>query len=373
MRRLRMMGRAPLTNLPTALGEGGSRPPSATKGFKGRLGSSLRMEKKGGVLVTGGGGFIGTNLVRALVARRERVIVLENEFLGRLSNLDGVDCTKIKGDAADAKLVDRLVRRHRVDRVAHFAGYTSAPMYADDTKRKIVENFEQFVTVLDAAREHKLKVVYASTSSFYARSPKPFREDAAIVPATPYELSKYVMEQAAHTYHHEYGVVANGLRFFSVYGPHERHKTRFANNISQFYWSIKNGVSPVVFGDGNQTRDFTFVGDLVEALLLALEKGTGSEVYNIGTGKEHSFNEMIALLNKRLGTDAQPTYVDNPLKNYVQETLADTSKAQRDLGWTASTTLEEGIGVLVDSNEEFSKKDAENLYRWIRVAPNQKA
>ncbi|MBI2077361.1 MAG: NAD-dependent epimerase/dehydratase family protein [Euryarchaeota archaeon] len=200
------------------------------------------MEKKGGVLVTGGAGFIGTNLVRTLVARRERVVVLDNEFLGRISNLDGVDCTKIKGDAADAKLVERIVGRHRIDRVAHFAGYTSAPMYSNDPKSKILENFEQFVTVLDAAREHQLKVVYASTSSFYARSPKPFREDAAIVPATPYELSKYIMEQAAHTYQHEYGVVAR--RVSRTTSASSTGASRTASRRSSSATATRPGTSP---------------------------------------------------------------------------------------------------------------------------------
>lgn len=323
--------------------------------------------KPGAILVTGGAGFIGTNLARTLVSRRERVVVLDNEYLGRFSNLDGVDCAKIKGDCLDAKLLERLVRRNRVDRIVHLAGYTSAPMYEDDPGAKVLENFEAFMNVLELARAHQLRVSYASTSSFYARCPKPFREDMPIVPATPYELSKYVMEQAAHTYDCEYGLVANGLRSFSVYGPHERHKTRYANNVSQFYWSIKNGVSPVVFGRGNQTRDFTYVGDLVDAILMILENGTGSEVYNLGTGREHSFNEMIRLLNKHLGTSVEPTYVDNPLKNYVQETLAETSKVEREIGWKATTSLNDGIRKLIDSNEEFSKKEAQDLYAWIHA------
>lgn len=253
------------------------------------------MARNGAVLVTGGAGFIGTNLVRALVARQERVVALDNEFLGDFSNLDGVDCTKVKGDCLDEKLLHRLVRRHRVDRVTHLAGYTSAPMYDRETKSKIIENFQGFLNVLEVARAQRLRVVYASTSSFYARSPKPFVEDVPLVPATPYELGKYIMEQAAHVYHRDYGVVANGLRFFSVYGPFERHKGRFANNVTQFYWSIENDVAPVVFGDGNQTRDFTFVGDLIEAVLLIMEKGRKSEVYNIGTGREYSFNEVIEI------------------------------------------------------------------------------
>lgn len=323
--------------------------------------------KRGSVLVVGGAGFIGTNLVRELVRRGEKVVAMDNEFLGRFENLKGVPCVQVKADALDAGKLGRLVEKHGVDRIAHLSGYTSAPMYDADPQARIEENFHQFLNVLEIARKRRVKVVYASTSSFYSRCPKPFREDMLIRPGTPYELSKYIMEQAAHTYNLQHGVVANGLRFFSVYGPYERHKTRYANNISQFYWSIKNGVAPVVFGDGSQTRDFTYVGDLVDAILRILEKGQGSEAYNIGTGSEHSFNEMIRIINEELGTHVEPRYIRNPLKNYVQETLADTGKIQREIGWNASTSLREGIRRLVAVDEPFTKAEAEALYSWIQV------
>jgi UDP-glucose 4-epimerase len=320
---------------------------------------------EGSVLVTGGAGFIGTNLVRQLVLRQQAVVALDNEYLGRLSNLDGVECTVVGGDVLTDGLVDRLVTEHGVDRIVHLSGFTSAPMFAEDARGKILVNTEGFLNTLEAARAHDLTVAYASTSSFYARCPKPFREDMLIVPATPYELSKFVMEQAAHTYWHEYGVRANGLRFFSVYGPHEEHKTRYANNISQFFWSIQNGVRPVVFGDGTQTRDFTYVGDLVDGIIRVLDKGAQSDVYNIGTGTEHSFNDMIKAINTHLGTSVEPIFVQNPLKNYVQETLADTSKIRQEIGWEATTSLAEGIARIAEAGGGLSRAEAEALYDWL--------
>lgn len=325
------------------------------------------------VLVTGGAGFVGSNTVRALVARGDKVVALDNEFLGRWSNLDGIKCTRAKGDVRDRKLLARLVENHDITDICHYSGYTSAPMFADDPARKMSENLEGFLHILDAARTHELRVAYASTSSFYARCPKPFREDMTIIPGTPYEFSKLTMENAAHTYFLEYGVRSNGLRFFSVYGPRERHKTRYANNISQFYWSIRNGVRPVVFGDGSQSRDFTFVGDLVEAILMVLEKGKGSDVYNIGTGTEHSFNDMIKIINEELGTSVEPRYVSNPLKNYVAQTLADTSKIEREIGWKATTSLREGIQKIIAEDEPFSKREAEALYAWVKPGKKPKS
>ncbi len=321
---------------------------------------------KRSVLVTGGAGFIGSNMVRALVAGGDQVVALDNEYLGRWSNLDGTKCTRVTGDVLDERLVEKLVKKHKVKQVSHFSGYTSAPMYADEPAKKMAENLQGFLNVLEAARKHDLRVAYASTSSFYARCPKPFREDMTIIPGTPYEFSKLTMENAAHTYFLEYGVRSNGLRFFSVYGPRERHKTRYANNISQFYWSIKNGIRPVVFGDGSQSRDFTYVEDLVGAILLILEKGRGSDVYNIGTGREHSFNDMIQIINEELGTNVEPQYVSNPLKNYVAQTLADTGKIERDIGWKAKTSLREGIRKITAAKEPFSKREAEALYSWVK-------
>lgn len=320
----------------------------------------------GAVLVTGGAGFIGTNLVRELVRQKRKVVVLDNEFLGRFKNLEGVACTQIKGDVLDLPLLERLVAENQVDRICHLAGYTSAPMFDDAPARRVRENFEQFLNVLETARRHPgLRIAYASTSSIYARSPKPFHEDLPIRPGTPYELSKYVMEQAAHMYNLQYGVIANGLRFFSVYGPFENHKGRFANNISQFYWSIHAGVRPIVFGDGSQTRDFTYVDDLVAGILAILEKGHGSEPYNIGTGEEHSFNEMVRIINEELGTDVQPVYKPNPLKNYVPETRADASKLRNATGWQPKTKLRDGIRNLIRFGRPMSKPEAQALYDWV--------
>jgi UDP-glucose 4-epimerase len=144
-----------------------------------------------------------------------------------------------------------------------------------------------------------------------------------------------------------------GLRYFSVYGPSEKHKGKFANNISQFIWDIQKGKNPVIYGDGSQSRDFTFVDDVVQANILTMikeeqqqkirpydysENGSNKHeapynIYNIGTGTETSFNQVIAIINKLLGTEIRPIYVKNPIHNYVQHTRADISKAKSELGY----------------------------------------
>ena len=130
----------------------------------------------------------------------------------------------------------------------------------------------------------------------------------------------------AELYYQLYGIDYAGLRFFSVYGPHEEAKGPYANMITQFLWGMKAREQPVLFGDGTQTRDFTYVKDIVAALLLASEKGTG--IFNAGTGKAFSFNYLVGLINSCLGTDLRPIYRENPIKNYVMHTLADTDKMQ---------------------------------------------
>jgi UDP-glucose 4-epimerase len=138
-----------------------------------------------------------------------------------------------------------------------------------------------------------------------------------------------------------------GLRYFSVYGPHEENKKSYANLISQFMWAIRKGEQPIVYGDGSQKRDFTYVDDIVEANMLAMKSAIGLGVFNAGTGKAIAINEMIELLNRKMGTNLKPKYIPNPISNYVHYTLADTKKAEKELGFKAKVSLEEGIAKLV--------------------------
>lgn len=134
------------------------------------------------------------------------------------------------------------------------------------------------------------------------------------------------------------------MRFFSVYGPHEEAKKQYANMITQFFWGMKTREPPVIFGDGTQTSDFTYVKDVVDALILASKKGTG--IFNVGTGKSYSFNYVVDLLNSKLRKDLKPVYRENPIKNYVMHTLADTSK-MRARGFEAKCSLEESIEKII--------------------------
>jgi len=181
----------------------------------------------------------------------------------------------------------------------------------------------------------------------YGSVEPPHREDMGEKPTNRYSASKIARELYADVYADK-GLDITGIRYFSVYGPREKSKGRFANIISQFLWSMLDDESPKVFGDGEQTRDFTFVKDIARANILAAEKGESGQYYNIGTGKETSFNTVVDKLNEELGKDIEPEKVENPIKNYVRRTKADFSRAKEDLGYEPEYSFEEGLKETVE-------------------------
>lgn len=295
-------------------------------------------------LVTGGAGFIGSNIVWRLVGNGNEVEVIDEMSLGNPKNLPQSGRLKIiKGDVRDRVLLEDAFGR--ADGVFFDAARSSSPMFTPDPRDGVEVNVMGFMNALEAARKRDVPIVYASTSSLYSRCNPPHREDMQVVPGSFYEYSFLAREMAARLYYDLYGVKAVGLRYFSVYGPREEFKGKYANNISQFAWEMMKGRSPVIYGDGTQTRDFVFVSDVVEANLLAMENAAraGGEVFNVGTGVETTFNKVVEILAEELGAQIRPTYVENPIKNYVRRTLADTSKAAQGLGFMAKVPLREGI------------------------------
>jgi UDP-glucose 4-epimerase len=222
-------------------------------------------------------------------------------------------------------------------------------MFRDDPRFGVEVNTTGFMNVMESARRNSVKkVIYASSSSIYNGQPIPFKETQIVSPKTFYEASFYCREVLARSYFSEFGLNSIGLRYFSVYGPNERHKGIYANNISQFLWEMKKGRAPIVYGDGTQTRDFTFVDDVVKANLLAAkaeERKFG--IYNIGTGFETSFSRVVEIINQVLGTKISAIYIENPIKNYINRTKADISHAASELGYQPiSKAPEDGIMAL---------------------------
>ncbi|MBI5061139.1 MAG: NAD-dependent epimerase/dehydratase family protein [Candidatus Aenigmarchaeota archaeon] len=298
------------------------------------------------ILITGGAGFIGSSLANHLCKEHE-VTVVDSLFLGDQKNLDK-KVTFIKEDVRNPNGLENIFSK-KFDYVFHLAAISSAPMYLDgkepDPRVWVDVNIGGFTNVIELCRKTGVKkLVYASTSSIYSGNPLPFSESQKITPKTFYETTLYCREFIADTYMRMHGFPSVGLRYFAVYGYNERHKGVYANLISQFLWDMLENKPPVIYGDGSQTRDFTFISDIVDATILAMKTDMNG-VYNVGTGKNYTAGELIKIMNHVIGKDIKPKYITNPLKNYVANTLADITKIKA-YGFRPKISLEEGIRLL---------------------------
>lgn len=300
------------------------------------------MGKEMKILVTGGLGFIGSNISERLVAEGNDITILDNMHTGSEENISSFK-SKVRVVKADSVHVNEM--KEKFDAIFHDGIYSSTPMYKENPQltSKVIADW---IGVLEYARRNGSRVIYASTSSLYSGQKPPHHEGLPTNVTDFYSEARVAMERLAKLYDQLYSVRSIGLRYFSVYGPHERSKGKYANLISQFLWDLQAGRQPVIYGDGKQTRDFTYVSDVVEANMLALRHGK-TDVFNVGTGKSITLNDMLALLNRELGTGISPKYIHNPISNYVEHTLADTSRAASLLGFRASVSLEEGIRRLI--------------------------
>ena len=298
------------------------------------------------VLVTGGAGFIGSNLSNHLADDND-VIALDDCSLGTPENLSKAV------EFREGSVLDDDIPTN-VNVVFHLAALSSYAMHEDDPQKGARVNIEGFVNVVEQARKSGCEtVVYASTSSIYGDQTEPSPEDLEIEANTGYEASKLARERYGEYFANHYGMNMAGLRFFSVYqgyGGSEEHKGEYANVVAQFAEDIANGESPVIYGDGTQTRDFTHVSDIVQAIdLVADNQLTG--IYNVGTGQRYDFNTVVSMINDELGTDVQSKYVDNPIPKdvYVHDTCADTKKLQKATGWEPTVDFEEGVKLVCQS------------------------
>ncbi len=303
------------------------------------------MTQKKRILVTGGAGFIGSNFCNTLSQKYE-IVALDNLFLGDPDNL-GEGVTFVHGDAC--KKEDLEATGGNFEYVLHFAGTSSAPMFMEDGFADgYVNSVESFVRTLEYARKQGAKrFLYASTSSLYGNNPMPLVETQNVTPLNHYAVTKFCYEHCSACYNQVYPEMdIIGFRFMSIYGPNEEAKGEYANIISQFIWDAVRDKTPVIYGDGNQFRDFTNVADVVQALTLAMEhdQKLGADVFNIGTGECCSFNEILEAIGDAFGRKIEPKYIPNPVKEgYVKGQHADISKIQKVLGFEPKVKLADGI------------------------------
>jgi len=306
-------------------------------------------------LVTGGAGFIGSHVVERLLAEGHRVRVLDNFSTGSRANLDFAKGNRrleiIRGDLKSLATVERAVRG--VAAVFHQAAMRSVPRSVADPLGANASNVTGTLHVLVAAARQKKKprVVYASSSSVYGESPDlPKREEQPVAPISPYAASKAAGELYASVWSRLFGVETVGLRYFNVFGPRQDPKSEYAAVIPRFILRGSQGKPLQVHGDGTQSRDFTYIDNVVSANLLAAAApaaAVSGKAYNIGCGSRTSLLEIIAsierLLGRALATKHQPTRAGD-----VPHTLADISAAKRDMGYAPLVDFGEGLRRTVD-------------------------
>ena len=296
-------------------------------------------------LVTGGAGFIGSNIVRELVARGEGVRVLDNFSTGRRENLAEVlnDIELIEGDVRDPSACRRAVAG--VEYVLHQGAIPSVQRSVDDPSISNDANVSGTLNLLIAARDAGVRrVVYASSSSVYGDSPTlPKHEDMTPRPRSPYAVSKLAAEYYCQVFTEVYGLETVSLRYFNVFGPRQDPTSQYSAVIPLFVQAMLAGEPPVVYGDGLQSRDFTYVSNNVEAnLLAATAPGVAGRVFNIACGKRYTLLDLIAMLNDILGTRIDPVFAP-PRPGDVKHSLADIRLAQEQMSYTVDVDFETGL------------------------------
>lgn len=300
-------------------------------------------------LVTGGAGFIGSHLAEELLRRGHNVRIADNFVTGRRSNLASLTRAEVfEGDLADPAFARRVARG--ADYVLHQAAIPSVPRSVEDPITSNRSNVDATLNVLVAARDAGVKrVVYAASSSAYGNTPTlPKREDMPAHPQSPYALQKLVGEQYCQMFTDLYGLPTVCTRYFNVFGPRQDPGSPYSGVISLFVSALLAGRRPVIFGDGEQTRDFTYVANVVSGVLLACDAPHASgEMMNLATGGRISLNELVRVLNGLLGTSLAPVY--KPARaGDVRDSQADITKARERLGYRPIVSFEDGLARTVD-------------------------
>ncbi len=304
------------------------------------------------VLITGGAGFIGSHTADALLGQGFTVRVLDNFSNGKHANLNAGALatgrlTLMTGDVRDAAVTDAAV--NGVDAVLHLAAQVSVPRSVADPVESSTHNIAGFLNVLDAVRRHKVpRMVYASSAAVYGvPEALPLLETNTARPLSPYGLEKFINDQYAALYLELYGVSSVGMRYFNVYGPRQDPKSPYAGVISKFADGLE-GANPLrVFGDGSQTRDFIYVGDVARANALALQAGV-TGVLNVGTGTSVTLLELIEAMKEAFGKPAQVRH-EPPAHGDIAHSATNPARLTQTLGWQPATPFVQGLRALAES------------------------
>jgi nucleoside-diphosphate-sugar epimerase len=295
-------------------------------------------------LVTGGAGFIGSHLTEELVRRGHRVRVADSLITGRRSNLDHVPGVEfLEGDLADVPFAELAVKG--MDYVLHQAAIPSVPRSVKDPITSNRANVDATLNVLVAARDAGVKrLVFAGSSSAYGNAPTlPKHEGMPANPLSPYALQKVVGEQYLQMFTTLYGLETVSIRYFNVFGPRQDPSSPYSGVISVFATALLENRPPNIYGDGGQTRDFTYVANVVDGVLRACDaEGASGEIINVATGGRISLNELFETMKRLVGASVDPVYLEERAGD-VRDSQADIGKARRILGYEPTVSFEEGL------------------------------
>ena len=301
-------------------------------------------------LVTGGAGFIGSHIVEELAGRGESVRVLDNLSTGREANLAGVR-SKIEFCQADIRDLAALRPLFAgVDYVVHLAALASVARSLEDPVETTLVNLNGTLHVLLAARDARAKrVVVAATAAVYGNAPAlPCVETQTPQPLSPYALTKLADEYYGQIFHRSFGLEVVALRYFNIFGPRQNPQSPYTGVLSKFVVAYLRGATPTIFGDGEQSRDFTHVANVVDATLRACRTpDAAGKVINVGTGRSSTLNQTIAILNAIFGVQVKPHYAP-PRVGDVRHSTADISLARATLGYEPQVSFEDGLQRTVD-------------------------
>jgi UDP-glucose 4-epimerase len=305
------------------------------------------------VVVTGGAGFVGSNIVRRLLKEGASVVVLDDFYTGDENNLPAGDANLevVRGSVTDYELTHEVINGANV--VIHEAA-RNIIVSTRNPREDYEVNIGGTLNVLLAVRDCKVsRMVYASSASVYG-NPRylPINEDDATNMLSPYAVSKFAGENYCKAFYESYGLSTSSVRYSNVYGVAQRPDNPYCGVIAKFFEMAMAGKAPRIHGDGEQTRDFTYIDDVVDATLLAgFSPKAEGQVYNVGTGRETSVNQLARMIIQITGAEVEPEYVDRRDIDNIRRRVVNIEKIRRELRWSPSVTIEKGL---------------RNTYQWLK-------
>lgn len=301
------------------------------------------------VMVTGGAGFIGSHLVEVL-AERNKVFVYDDLSTGSMDNLDDLDAELVVGSLLDQDLLRRTIKG--MDHVFHLGALPSVPRSIEDPVSSNLANQNGTLNLLMAAKWAEVeKVIYASSSSVYGDAPEqPKREDMLPEPMSPYAVAKLAGEHYCHVFHRLYGLGTTSLRFFNVFGPRQDPSSHYAAVVPKFISQARAGQKLTIYGDGGQSRDFTYVLDVVQGCLLAaVRPEANGKVINVARGQSISVNRLAEMVLRRFGHPVENVEHLPPRTGEIRDSIADITRARHLLGYEPQFTMERGLELTIAS------------------------